>query len=397
MDSPSIIHDSIVTSSKVQLIADMSSQSTVPAPAPLPLHPATSKILIIGAGTFGLSTAYHLQEDGFKDITVLDKAAELPALDAASTDINKVVRSTYADSFYTQLARDTIARWKDPMWEGCYHESGVLCIGSAYADKSYENDVAEGARVSLLPDAERIRSTFPASLRTSGHEHPPQSRLLGDFADYSGYINLDGGWAEATRSIKILLDIVIARGAKVESRKEVLTLLNSSADKSGYTCGAICVDGSTYPADRVILATGSWTASSFPGLALDQRCLASGQSLASLQLTQEESERYREIPVVLDFRTGLYVLPPNRDNVIKTGLHAAGHTHMVAPSTSEFSSAKATGVPRKISTPRTILSHPEGSDGLRVPRSALRAIRDHLKVVYPDLAEKPWAGTRMCW
>lgn len=190
-------------------------------------------------------------------------------------------------------------------------------------------------------------------------------------------------------------------------------MLNSSADKSGYTCGAICVDGSTYPADRVILATGSWTASSFPGLALDQRCLASGwesassgclifltyirQSLASLQLTQEESERYRETPVVLDFRTGLYVLPPNRDNVIKTGLHAAGHTHMVAPSTSEFSSAKATGVPRKISTPRTILSHPEGSDGLRVPRSALRAIRDHLKVVYPDLAEKPWAGTRMCW
>lgn len=67
----------------------MSSQSTVPAPAPLPLHPATSKILIIGAGTFGLSTAYYLQEDGFKDITVLDKAAELPALDAASTDINK--------------------------------------------------------------------------------------------------------------------------------------------------------------------------------------------------------------------------------------------------------------------------------------------------------------------
>ncbi|KAI6168676.1 FAD dependent oxidoreductase [Pisolithus thermaeus] len=376
----------------------MSSQSTIPAPAPPPLHPATSKILIIGAGTFGLSTAYHLQEEGFKDITILDKAAELPALDAASTDINKVVRSTYANSFYTQLARDAVARWKDPMWEGCYHESGVICIGGAYADKSYENDVAEGARVSLLPDAERIRSVFPASLRVSEHEHPLQSRrLLGDFVDYSGYVNFDGGWAEATRAVRILLDIVIARGAKVESGKEVLALLNSSADKSGYTCGAMCVDGSTYPANRVILATGSWTAPSFPGLALDQRCLASGQSLASLQLTHEESERYRDIPVVLDFRSGLYVLPPNRDNVIKIGLHAAGHTHMVTPSAFEFSSANATRVPRKISTPRTILSHPEGSDGLRVPRSILRTIRDRLRVIYPDLAEKPWAGTRMCW
>ncbi|KAI6111974.1 FAD dependent oxidoreductase [Pisolithus croceorrhizus] len=375
----------------------MSPQSTIPAPAPPPLHPATSKILIIGAGTFGLSTAYHLQDDGFQDITILDKAAELPALDAASTDINKVVRSTYANSFYTQLARDAIARWKDPMWEGCYHESGVICVGGAYADKSYENDVAEGARVSLLPDAEKIRSAFPASLWPSEHEHPLRSHLLGDFADYSGYVNLDGGWAEATRAIKVLLDSVMARGAKIESGKEVMTLLNSTGDKSGYTCGAICVDGSTYPADRVILATGSWTAPSFPGLALGRRCLASGQSLASLQLTQEESERYREIPVVLDFRSGLYVLPPNCDNVIKIGLHAAGHTHMVTPSTFEFSSANATGVPRKISTPRTILSHPEGSDGLRVPRSVLRAIRDQLKVVYPDLAEKPWAGTRMCW
>lgn len=70
---------------------------------------------------------------------------------------------------------------------------------------------------------------------------------------------------------------------------------------------------------------------------------------------------------------------------------------MVTPSAFRFSFANATVVPRKISTPRTVLSHPEGSDGLRVPRSVLRVIRDCLRVVYPDLAEKPWAGTRMCW
>ena len=58
---------------------------------PAPLDPATSKILIIGAGMFGLSTAYHLQEDGFRDVVVLDRAVELPAKDAASTDINKSV------------------------------------------------------------------------------------------------------------------------------------------------------------------------------------------------------------------------------------------------------------------------------------------------------------------
>ena len=48
-----------------------------------------SQILIVGAGCFGLSTAYHLLKRGYKNITVIDRAAELPAADAASTDINK--------------------------------------------------------------------------------------------------------------------------------------------------------------------------------------------------------------------------------------------------------------------------------------------------------------------
>ena len=48
-----------------------------------------SRILIIGAGCFGLSTAYHLLRRGYKNVTVVDKAENLPAADAASTDINK--------------------------------------------------------------------------------------------------------------------------------------------------------------------------------------------------------------------------------------------------------------------------------------------------------------------
>ena len=89
---------------------------------------------------------------------MLERATELPALDAASTDINKseypaipflkrrhrllaysmrsygnkaliacslypVVRSSYADEFYTQLAREAIEAWKDrEVWGDNYHE-----------------------------------------------------------------------------------------------------------------------------------------------------------------------------------------------------------------------------------------------------------------------------------
>lgn len=49
----------------------------------------TDKILIVGAGCFGISTAYHLLKRGFKDVTILDRSEVHPAPDAASTDLNK--------------------------------------------------------------------------------------------------------------------------------------------------------------------------------------------------------------------------------------------------------------------------------------------------------------------
>jgi sarcosine oxidase / L-pipecolate oxidase len=50
-----------------------------------------SKIVIVGAGVFGLSTAEHLLKRGYGAITVLDRSDVLPAPDAASCDINKGV------------------------------------------------------------------------------------------------------------------------------------------------------------------------------------------------------------------------------------------------------------------------------------------------------------------
>jgi len=46
-------------------------------------------VLIVGAGCFGLSTAYHLLQRGFTDVTVVDRSEKIPAPDAASTDLNK--------------------------------------------------------------------------------------------------------------------------------------------------------------------------------------------------------------------------------------------------------------------------------------------------------------------
>ncbi|PSR73762.1 hypothetical protein PHLCEN_2v10406 [Hermanssonia centrifuga] len=335
------------------------------------LDKPSSRILIVGAGVFGLSTAEHLLRRGFRCITILDRSEVLPAPDAASCDINKIVRSSYSDIFYSQLAREAIHLWKDEsVWGDTYHESGVLVLrksgNEAYTDQSYHNDIALGAHLEDLTTPDAIRATFPADIKTPS------------FEGSSGYLNHDGGWAFASQGVSLLMRRVASLGAQILAGKAVIELIK----KDGKTNGVKCADGTAYYADLVVLASGSWTPSTFASLDLKGKCLATGQTVATIQLTVEEGDRYRHCPVVLDFGSGFYVFPPNADNVVKFAVHDNGFLHK--PNS-----------PDAPSTPRTSLS--DGDDGLRIPKTVVKKLRDHLRMIYPELAEKPFSGTRLCW
>jgi hypothetical protein len=58
------------------------------------------------------SHVYMSTADRLLQITIIDRAEILPAEDAASTDISKVVRYDYSDQVYSRLAKEAIARWK---------------------------------------------------------------------------------------------------------------------------------------------------------------------------------------------------------------------------------------------------------------------------------------------
>ncbi|KJA28926.1 hypothetical protein HYPSUDRAFT_33382 [Hypholoma sublateritium FD-334 SS-4] len=333
-------------------------------------------ILIIGAGCFGVSTAYHLLRRGYTGVTVIDRAASVPAPDAASNDINRIVRTSYADKFYSELARAAIASWKDEKWGDTYHESGVLVLGasaaggaSSYADEAYENDRALGASVQEFADGAALRAAFPAQVHTA------------QFEECAGYLNRDGGWANAGQGLALLIDEVQTLGGTIIPGKNVSKIIRAPA--SGRSIGVQCDDGTVFNASLIVLATGSWTPYAFrEQLDLGRMCLATGQCIATIQLSAEEGDIYRACPVVLDFKSGFYVFPPNKDNILKLAIHAAGYTY--------FGEGNST-----ISTPRTITTDP--SRGLHIPKAALQELRANLKNVYPDLAEKTFLGTRLCW
>ena len=64
----------------------------------------TEPVAIVGAGAWGLSTALHLLDSGYRNITVFDQACELPSPFSGAYDLNKIVRAEYEDEFYTELA-----------------------------------------------------------------------------------------------------------------------------------------------------------------------------------------------------------------------------------------------------------------------------------------------------
>ncbi|KAJ7287241.1 FAD dependent oxidoreductase [Mycena rebaudengoi] len=327
------------------------------------------RVLIVGCGCFGLSTAFELLKRGWTNVTVIDRATTLPAPDATSNDFNRIVRSSYSDPFYTKLAQDAIISWRDEeQWQDTYHESGVLVLGSAdsttdYKDKSYANDLEMGQRVVLLNDQSAIRDIFPLQAQ------------VGDFYQHTGYLNRDSGWANARQGLSILMSKITALNGKILGGKNVTELIHQGQK----TTGVRCTDGTVVEADLVVLATGSWTASTFPDVSVGFR--ATGQCVAMVQLTPEEGEAYSKVPVVLDFASGFYVFPPNEDNLVKMAIHEAGYTHSVGP--------------QNISTPRTVTSDPEG--GLRIPQTSVKEMRDGLRAVYPVLADKPFVATRLCW
>lgn len=100
----------------------------------------------------------------------------------------------------------------------------------------------------------------------------PAGVPVATFAHQSGYLNYEGGWANAAQGIFLLIKKVIALGGVIKSGKTVMELLR----RNGKTSGVKCSDGTIFSAETVILAAGSWTAASFPVLDLGKQCLATG-------------------------------------------------------------------------------------------------------------------------
>ncbi|KAH7020968.1 FAD dependent oxidoreductase [Microdochium trichocladiopsis] len=413
-----------------------------------PFRPPNS-ILIIGSGVFGLSTALYLTEQrefAKTSITILDRSPEpgvFPARDASSIDSSRIIRADYADPAYARLAAEAAHHWRkqEPHelgGEGRYTESGLFLVankdgtpGLGYTQKSWINAMA-------LANAEGGRG--PKSVRVGYHAGQLRAMTAagGTFGDW-GYLNDASGWADATKSMRWLYEKVVATGrvrfingtAERLDVKKPIFALPGVLDNKPRVSGAILEDGTKLSADLTIVATGAWTPSL---LDLQGQAVATGQIVAYLDITEEEQARLNDIPVLLNFSTGYFIIPP-RDRVLKIARHSYGYlnpTEVPTPlgmadksaattldqitksSTStttkstDSASAKAPSTPTgtasgtvKVSKPRTHLTHPPVTPTTSsLPPEAEAGLRAALKKFLPWMADtetRPFSETRLCW
>lgn len=279
------------------------------------------RILVVGAGVFGVTAALELRRRGHP-VRLLDPGP-LPHPLAASTDISKVVRLEYgADEAYTALAEEAIEgwrRWNHDLGEILYHQTGLLFLRQTpLAPGTLEQDSLEvlsrrGHRAERL-DAAAVAARFPA-WRAERYPH--------------GTYDPEGGFVESGKAVARLLARAREWGVELSEGTGFRKLLHersgASADSPGPVAGVVSSTGERIEAAAVVMALGAWTPHALPWMAAELR--STGQPVFHLAPTDARPFRADRFPVFCaDIQTtGYYGFPVHPvTGVVKIARHGPG-------------------------------------------------------------------------
>ncbi|KAL8795434.1 MAG: hypothetical protein Q9195_002023 [Heterodermia aff. obscurata] len=307
----------------------------------------------------------------------------------ASIDTSRVIRADYSNPVYTSLASQAQERWRnDDALSKHYHECGLAVVGSKgqngweYIEKSKHN-VANGA------PRTQDQGSIHENVQTLENEAAIQKILCtdGGSSGEAGYLNRRSGWANAEGAMLTTRTRVTAlartQARPLWQRGQVSRLLFAPQNlPSPRVIGVQLIDGIALHAELTILATGAWTPSL---LDLRGRLEASAQVVAYISLSGPEAQRLRTMPVLLNFATGMFAIPPPPSSSsptapnphLKIARHAYGYRNPtpIHDRVASLPAAQFSPIP------------PEGED----------ACRGFLAGLVPWLAERPFSSTRLCW
>ncbi|KAF8854333.1 FAD dependent oxidoreductase [Acephala macrosclerotiorum] len=331
-------------------------------------------ILIVGSGTFGISTAFHLAKRGYLNITCIDKHS-YPSLDSAGYDLNKIIRTEYDEPLYAEMALEAIQAWRNPLFKDVFHETGWLVTtcgdpeASEHLRQSYEN----------LKNSNGISGIEFVETPEDLIRHVPQLKYARDLSTWKGLWNKQAGWAHAHDAMKVLGDEAKKLGVKFISGPDG-TMTNLQVT-GGKLTGITVASGKIHTADQYIICTGANSPALLPELGhhLWSKCW----TLAHIELTEEEAAEYKDMPVVDNHELGFFFEPDTKTKWIKICNATQGYQFRTG--------IDAEG--KSFSVPRYASDHPEEG----IPKEAEDAIKKFIDNLLPQFSGRPLLGARVCW
>ncbi|KAF2765496.1 FAD/NAD(P)-binding domain-containing protein [Teratosphaeria nubilosa] len=270
-------------------------------------------VLVVGAGTFGTSTAYHLAQS-YKDpsrVTVVDRSPS-PPKEAASIDVNRIIRTDYTSSLYCQLANEAIQGWR---WnldvQQYFHWTGWIVMDEDGSDFSAQVKRVFAERGSLAVEDLALLELGDRWAALKGT----------DIAGFShAYFNGEAGWCNAHGATANVMAVAEKRGVNRITDQVTELLLDTNGSR---VAGVRTAKGQCLTADKVVLAAGAWTSSLMSPIEdalhvsendrVENQVQATGRVSAYYHVSQEETDRLTKIPIV---RYGEFVevIPPSREN-----------------------------------------------------------------------------------
>lgn len=344
-------------------------------------------VLIVGAGTFGVSIAYHLSrsyEDGSR-LTILDRFPS-PPTPAAAIDINRVIRTDYGNPLYCDLAFEALHDW---FWklelQRFFHGVGWLYLNENGNDLSKQVRETRLSRGSIdvediaLDKLETRWNGVLAGTKTDGFD--------------DAYFNKEAGWCDAAGATASLMSAALDRGVtRLQADVAELVL---DAD-GGKLKGVRTTDGMEHAADKIILAAGAWTSAllspvedtlSMPSSErVERQIQATGAVAAYYRVSPEEVSRAEDsnTPILVYGQRG-EVIPPSKDNKLVKVSNTKG----------TFTNTITTKSGQKISKPR--------SGSAENQREVPKSLKDEMSelmtanVMTKILNEKEPEYWRVCW
>ncbi|WVQ84745.1 hypothetical protein IAT38_006902 [Cryptococcus sp. DSM 104549] len=393
-----------------------------------------SKIAIIGAGVFGLSTALHLKQNGYKDVTVYDyqpydQNAYNPSkgCDGASADVNKIYRCSYGEETeYQDLAfsgRPIWVEWNkqlaatpaDELPEGLTPEDELfvpcgflrLSDGEKLSDydqrcldelekvglRHHQHVIKDPADMARLAETEAADPSTNWVSKAKSLDKLKGGRLTGFLDTSAGVTYADKActWARflaEKQGVKFVLgpekgkfdELLVGGGGEGEGKKVV---------------GLKTVDGVEHKADVVVVACGGWTPSVVPEV---QGILeTTAGSVCTITLPEDRRDLWdkfapENFPVWAYGLTGhnspeyggFYGFPRTKDGKIKVGYRGRKWTN--------YQTHPKTG--KRLSIPKTKYTTDVQTS---LPKKAIDYIKQVIGEVLPDLRSVGITDTRMCW